>query len=648
MDGSDVSSEPAERGYAGALEAVRSGLAQKRVIRCALPHDGRLCIERPLPHLLVHPRAREEVDKAADRLVTPLPPYVIAGSRHDGEPLDGFVASLVELLVERFGRVLVVELVEQRAPPGPSQKDATPAFRIVVEEGSSGSDVITELGERLEEIVVLGHESVVRLHHVPREDLSGMARRVSSAPELARCCLWVRLEVSPVYRDATMRRCYPLVLAELQAGLYHALLHALHRFAIRYSNMDPMRPRQLGRTTLERAAEEVDETLVEVSGRLAFLLNLTPSNLPETWRRFRETDYDEEPHFEYRPLMLDPLEVKRMLFAAPFDEVEDPVIARLLRSLVEEYDGLLGMLEVRGSQDFMRRSLRAFGSPSDDLVQLAERILERYDPNPGGSRRALEVDALELMRRVRASLEQYQERCADFPKAVEIRNDVAAGIMVHAGTILIHEDLQVSAVRAQALLAHEVDVHVVTYHNGLQQPLRVLGSGLAGYEATQEGLAVLAEYLVGGLTPQRFRVLAARVIAVRAVTEQASFVDVFRLLQREHGLWPRSAFDIAVRTFRGGGLTKDALYLQGLSQVIRHLRNDGDLLDLFAGKISLLQWQELEALRERGLVKPPAVTPLWLERRGVQQRLQRLRGGLSIFAMASHDESPPDSKRELS
>ncbi len=37
--------------------------------------------------------------------------------------------------------------------------------------------------------------------------------------------------------------------------------------------------------------------------------------------------------------------------------------------------------------------------------------------------------------------------------------------------------------------------------------------GLAGYEETQEGLAVLAEFLVGGLSPHRLRQLAVRVVA---------------------------------------------------------------------------------------------------------------------------------------
>ena len=53
---------------------------------------------------------------------------------------------------------------------------------------------------------------------------------------------------------------------------------------------------------------------------------------------------------------------------------------------------------------------------------------------------------------------------------------------------------------ATALLQHEIGTHVVTHVNGSRQPLRLLGAGLAGYDETQEGLAVFAEYLVGGLT----------------------------------------------------------------------------------------------------------------------------------------------------
>ena len=86
---------------------------------------------------------------------------------------------------------------------------------------------------------------------------------------------------------------------------------------------------------------------------------------------------------------------------------------------------------------------------------------------------------------------------------------------------------------------------MLTYYNGRAQPFRQLYSGLAGYDALQEGLAVLAEYLVGGLTRPRLRLLAARVLAAQSVTDGASFVDCFRQLEGQ-GFDQRTAFGIAV------------------------------------------------------------------------------------------------------
>jgi uncharacterized protein (TIGR02421 family) len=632
-------------GDLSALAAVRAGLSEHHPVRAALTHGGRINIERPLPHLLFHQRS-QHCDTSADRLVTPLPPYVIAEHGHDQHALGVLVTRLVELLSERCGSVLVLELVEKRAMPTPTTQSATPAFAVTVEDATKLDGMVSELVTRLERVEILGHARAVRVQQVARDELSIVAQHVLSSPTIGERCVWLQLDVFPIYRDVSLQRCFPRVLAELQAALYDVLLDTLYRHAVNDSKLKPATSQALARTTLERAARDVATTLVDVAGRLGFLLNLSPSNLPTAWQRFRATKYSEVPRFEYRPLMLDPLELKRSLFAAPFDDVEDPVIAYLLRAVVEEYDGLLGMLAVRGGEDFSIRSVRVFGAPGDDTVELAERILSLYDVSR--PTRPAEVDALELARRARARLDRYQRVHADFPNEVALRNDVAAGMMVYCGAVLIHEDLQVCNVRAEALLAHEIDTHVLTYHNGLLQPLPVLATGLAGYESTQEGLAVLAEYLVGGLTPHRFRVLAARVLAVRAMLQGASFVDVFRLLHDDHGILPRSAFDIAVRVFRGGGLTKDALYLSGLCDVIAYLCEHGDLTPLFAGKIPAGQWDRLQALRLRGLVIEPAAKPLWLGRRDVEHRLSGLRGGLSIFDMASHEDSPPDSKREAS
>ena len=42
---------------------------------------------------------------------------------------------------------------------------------------------------------------------------------------------------------------------------------------------------------------------------------------------------------------------------------------------------------------------------------------------------------------------------------------------------------------------------MLTYRNGDSQPLKLLAVGLPSYEETQEGLAVLAEYVDGDSIP---------------------------------------------------------------------------------------------------------------------------------------------------
>jgi len=636
----------ADDSLARALAEVERGFAMHRSVRCSLPREGRLLIERPLPHLLFHRRSAQTPDNTADRLVTPLPPYLIAGVGQDEADLAKGLRTLVQLLSAHCGRVLVIEIAEEpvERPGGlvtaqARQIDA-PHFRMVVADDPRFADVVTELGAQLEKIEISGQKSRVSVARTLRDDFAAY----DLLTELAERCFWLRLEVRPIYREPMRLYCYPAVLSELQCGLYEALLATLHRFAVTHSSFRAERRAELGRTTLERAARDVDGTLVGVSARLSFLLNLAPANMNEAWEEFRDSGFERAPSFQYRPLMLDPLELKRALFAAPFELVEDPVVARLLRALVEEYDGLLGMLEVRGTPDFLSRSKRAFGVPDDELARLATTVLAHYaDPAPrGGS----SVNALELAERARSRMEAYRRLDETFPCGVELRDDVAAGLMVDKGCLLIHPKLVVSSLRAEALLAHEIDTHVVTYHNGSAQPLRVLGSGLAHYEATQEGLAVLAEYLVGGLTPQRMRILAARVLAVRELVQGADFVDVFRALHRNYHFGARNAFDVALRVFRGGGLTKDAVYLHGLNRILHYMRHGGDLHALYVGKISLDQWSDVDALVDRGILRAPKLAPRWLGRKDVQERILQLTRGVSIFDMGSKVDSPPDSKRE--
>ena len=167
------------------------------------------------------------------------------------------------------------------------------------------------------------------------------------------------------------------------------------------------------------------------------------------------------------------------------------------------------------------------------------------------------------------------------------------------------------------------------------QGLRLFRSGLAGYEGVQEGLAVFAEYLVGGLTLGRLRLIAARAVGCAAMLDGADFVETFRLLHRDRGFPAAGAFGIALRLHRSGGLAKDAIYLRGLLEVLDHLRRKGSLDPLLIGKFSTEHLPIMQELAARGLLRPPPVPPAFLSHPEAARRLEAARAGISPLALVA-------------
>lgn len=368
---------------------------------------------------------------------------------------------------------------------------------------------------------------------------------------------------------------------------------------------DPVRPEDL----------VIDHELADTASGSRFLLDVTPVDLVEVRRRFFEDG--RPPAFTYGPLQYDPAVIATRLAAIPTSTVEDPALLHLLRAKHRELEVQLQMLRSRGSAEFLALSVQLYGTVSPALLAEAEVLLARVDSpaSEAGDR----LDAEAFAARAEAELDHYRSVDPDVAARVEVRDD-SSGIMVVDGNVLIAPTVSVPAVRVHALLQHEIGTHVVTHVNGSRQPLRVLGAGLAGYDETQEGLAVFAEHLVDGLTSRRVRQLAARVVAVHQMTEGASFPDVHRNLV-DNGVARTEAFTITMRVFRSGGLTKDAVYLRGLRNVIAHLGSGGRLDVLWLGKMSLDDVPHIEDLRDRGVLDEPLLVPRYLAEPGAQERL---------------------------
>ncbi len=210
--------------------------------------------------------------------------------------------------------------------------------------------------------------------------------------------------------------------------------------------------------------------------------------------------------------------------------------------------------------------------------------------------------------------------------------------MVSRGNLMIPVDLFIPQGRINGLLHHEVGTHIVTWANGKSQRLSQLHTGFAGYDELQEGLAVLAEYLVGELSAARMRLLAGRVVAVRSLIEGASFIEIFHELTG-HGFTAQQAFTITMRVWRSGGLTKDAVYLRGLVRLLVYLRQGGDLDLLYIGKITENHVGLVQELRRREILREPPLRPRYLQFPEAVERLGAIREGASVLDLIRKETS---------
>jgi uncharacterized protein (TIGR02421 family) len=240
------------------------------------------------------------------------------------------------------------------------------------------------------------------------------------------------------------------------------------------------------------------------------------------------------------------------------------------------------------------------------------------------------VGARRFAKLAREFLDDLRVAYPELSATIELREDTST-LLVTKGRLLVPTDLRLSPERALALVHHEAGTHLLTWANGMAQPLALLHTGLAGYESLQEGLAVLSEFLVGGLNRSRLRLLAARVVAAAHVIDGASFSDIFEDLTRTHGVPARMAFTTTMRARRAGGLTKDIVYLQGLRELLDYIAGGGEVAILFLGKMALSHVPLVQELRARQVLSTPPLRPPCMDMPGAADKLQWLRDGRSVL-----------------
>lgn len=609
--------------FARLCREVVDRVANNKRVRRNLPGDGRLRVDRQLPFLCIYRQPRGP-DIGTRELVTSEAAYLF--TREDSwKEVRPLCHALAATLQEHFGVFLLLELWADETgsvlPVGPLK----PGFRIETSTETSLPAFVDALANGLQEIELGGQPADVEVAEVPAVHPPHASPLLESLAETERAGLFaVGIAVRPIYRDFENGNLYPVVLQSLRRQLSSVLRRACFAFLDQRKWHDNWHHESLGPSAFVRAARLVDQQLSEVASAFDFLLQVTPVNAEEAWDGFRRSRFSKLPPLYYRPLPFDPRILKRALFDVPIEHVEDVTLAHLFGEKQDELDLQLNALRQLGRPTFLELSLHLYGGVSIDLLREAQSILRtRDEPSTGNGDR---LDAEQIAQLARAEIARYQERFPAFRATVEVRRDIAASLMVAHDRLMVADSARISRRRVVPLLHHEVGTHLLTYINGRQQPFQQLYAGLAGYESLQEGLAVLAEYLVGGLTTSRLRLLAGRVVAVDARLQGESFASAFDCLTREHGFGRKSAFRIVLRVYRGGGLTKDVIYLRGLRDLLAYLSRDHDIEPLYVGKIGLDHIPYVQELRRRTIIHSPALLPRFWELPDAKRRLAECSG----------------------
>ncbi len=613
------------------LERVATALPGPRPFRVISAGGNRVHFDRDLPFMCAFQRGTSTPPSLARRIAASSAIHLLWSrvEPQDREP-EAIVDAIARRMKQHYEGFLLIEITDLESEPGADpDSPQLPEFRFDIQAIGLApeTDVLTTIRKALVRNEIDYRHPDVRI--LKPEDGVVLQELGDLHPSIAR----LTIGVPTIHRSPDGQRHYPALFHQMEAAVIDAVLRGAMAFARHGNVFGSLHHRALGRRAFVQAAKTVDRQLTEISGSYDFLLDLTPINSAQALDEFERSGCVAPPKFRYRPLAVSPGDLKRALYSINIGRIEDPSLEDLFREKQLEMDHQLTMLQCRNTPQFKEASRLLYGGLDDGLLSMARTVIEaararqesETEPEPDEL-----VGCHEILAAANRTIDWYRGVCPEFNATAVLRDDTPPGLMVSGPRLLISRQTRMSARRLPALLQHEVGVHLLTYFNGNAQGLRIFRAGLAGYERTQEGLAVFAEFATGGTGLQRLVLIAARVLAVHAMLDGANFIETFRMLRREADMDETSAFGVALRVHRSGGLSKDAIYLQGLQQVLQHVAGGGELEPFWYGKIAAHHFNVLQELRARGMLREPCVRPAFLSMSRGQAFVETAVAGLSV------------------
>lgn len=581
------------------LNRLLNAINKRNAVHYQIPNAGKFIFNKIVPYVFIYRvKDAEKRDKMLSDLAKTENASIVCRSDEFG--LEDWLKPIAQKLAEEFGACLLVEAWI-------ADKDQTEDIQIHV-----GQKDILPLAEYFQknmrkeapEISI----SLAKDLHIPMPpDLPALYNQKELQNKQI---LLMGISIKQNYIDNN-DLVLPIMMRLYRESLAKSLSRLFFEFLRVYTHLNATAQKINFHQVLTPLMSEIDGALSQESKKFDFLLMVTPLNTTDAWLQFKKDKFYKTPKFLYRPMHVDPDLVKRRLYNLRIEDIYDPTMAYIFRDKRAELDSMVTMLADRGKEDFVHGSLQVFGNVSEKLINSATAILMMTEDEDAKKRPDEIINAHDFAKLAREEVKFLQQQDPEFNCPIRVREDIS-GVMVNRGALNISTDYKLTKQRAKALIQHEIGTHVVTYFNGRQQPLNLFSLGVPGYEELQEGLAVLSEYIVGGLNNSRLRIIAARVLAVQHMLLGNSFSDCFFMLVDQFAFKHETAFQIVMRVYRGGGLTKDALYLKGIMELLTYLKDGNNVHLLMMGKIRKDYLSIIKDLLQKDILVPPKIIPRYL------------------------------------
>lgn len=262
-----------------------------------------------------------------------------------------------------------------------------------------------------------------------------------------------------------------------------------------------------------------------------------------------------------------------------------------------------------------------FGAPEQSHQELAQEFEAMFARAHTLRLHKQPIDAAIFARMVRATLDYYHLNDWTIRQTSRPSVSVIHGDDHHHGTVKIPKKFLASRARAARVLTHEIEVHALRTANGFTSPIALLGRGLSGYIATEEGLAAFLQQKIPRTTthPGFWDAWAA------ALTQHHDFATTFDTLYRARKNLHQAlgnlhaeqeardtAWRLMIRVSRGihrpgaKGIAyrRDHIYRSGLLNVQRAFRDTqiNLLPTLFAGHAGIHHLPLLDTLGIKGRI----------------------------------------------